>query len=566
MRKTTRKNRDGSTVEYYQLAHNVWNPTKKHATAKIIHNFGRADLLDHDELVRLCKSIARVCGLVVTDPAADSEGVQPHDGGDVLTAGVKQIITRPLGAVLAITALWEELGIGKHLRELQRRDKCKVKYERALLLMTANRLCEPTSKLGAWERWLQTVHLPTCNGLKLDHMYEAMDLLHRYATEVEEALFFHVADLFNLEVDVIFYDTTTCTFSIDYEDQEDQEDEDGEQVCSRRFGRPKEGGWAPQVIVALAVTREGIPVRSWVFPGNTTDVTTVQQVKRDLRGWKLGRALFVGDAGMDSLENRTELLKGCGKYLLSVRSGSLKEVKEEVLTRPGRYSKIGDNLRAKEVVVGDGVKRRRYIICHNPSQASREKRHREGLLALLQTELTNHPDLDAGQKWAIKLQASRRFGRFLKVGRGNKLQVDRAAVRRAERMDGKWVIITNDDTLSVADAATGYKNLLVIEQCFRAMKTTRIKLEPVFHWLPRRIEAHVKICVLSLFIQRIAELKTDLPWPRIRERLDQLQATEYHSKSHLFFRRNEMPKEAGKILQTLGIKRPKMVLDIESRS
>ena len=133
LRKTTRKNRDGSTVEYYQLAHNVWNPTKKHATAKIIHNFGRADLLDHDELVRLCKSIARVCGLVVTDPAADSEGVQPHDDGDVLTAGVKQIITRPLGAVLAITALWEELGIGKHLRELQRRDKCKVKYERVVV-------------------------------------------------------------------------------------------------------------------------------------------------------------------------------------------------------------------------------------------------------------------------------------------------------------------------------------------------------------------------------------------------------------------------------------------------
>ena len=563
LRRTTRTNRDGSTVEYYQLAHNVWNSVKKHATAKIIHSFGRADQLDREELVRLCKSIARVCGLLVTDPAADSETVR-HRARDPLSADVKQVITRPLGAVLTITALWEELGIGKHLRELQRRDKCKVKYERALLLMTANRLCEPTSKLGAWERWHQTVHLPECNGLKLDHMYEAMDLLQRHATAVEEALFFHVADLLNLEVDVIFYDTTTCTFSVDYEDEDEDGDGGDEKAdCSRRFGRPKEGGWAPQVIVALAVTREGIPVRSWVFPGNTPDVTTVQQVKRDLRGWKLGRALFVGDAGMDSMENRTELLKGCGKYLMAVRCGSLKEVKEEVLTRPGRYSEVGDNLRAKEVVVGDGVKCRRYIVCYNPKQAKREKRHREGLLVLLQTELSSHPDLDAGQKWAIKLQASRRFGRFLRVGRGNKLRVDRAAARRAERMDGKWVIITNDDTLSVADAAAGYKSLLVIEQCFRAMKKTRIKMEPVYHWLPHRIEAHVKICVLSLFIQRIAELRVKLPWPRIRERLDQLQATEYHTKTHQFFRRNEMPKCAGEILQTLGIKRPRTVLDIE---
>ncbi|MES0337885.1 MAG: transposase [Candidatus Magnetobacterium sp. LHC-1] len=103
----------------------------------------------------------------------------------------------------------------------------------------------------------------------------------------------------------MFYDTTTVSFSIDYED-----DDGG----LRKYGKSKDGGWSPQVVVALAVTREGLPVRSWVFPGNTADIKTVEQVKSDLKGWKLGRALFVADAGMNSEYNRQELAKACGKY------------------------------------------------------------------------------------------------------------------------------------------------------------------------------------------------------------------------------------------------------------
>lgn len=556
LRTTRRTNKDGSVVEYLQLAHNVWDSKKQHATAKITHNFGRADQLDMDELVRLCHSIARVCGLTVTGPFCESGANERNHIEDVLPSDVRQIMTRPHGAVMTIAALWEELGIGAELRKLQRRDKCAAPYERALLLMTANRLCAPTSKLGTWQRWQKTVHLPQCDELKLDHMYGAMDLLQRHAAQVEETVFFQVADLLNLEVDIIFYDTTTCRFSIDFAD-------DGAEGGMRLFGRPKEGGWSPQVIVALAVTREGIPVRSWVFPGNTPDVTTIEQVKRDLRGWKLGRALFVGDAGMDSQDNRAELARGVGRYLLAVRSGSLTEVRENVLSRPGRYKELSDNLRAKEVVVGEGVKRRRYIVCFNPKQAERERCHREQLLELLDSELNSHLSLDANQKWAVELQASRRFGRYVQVDSRNTLKVDREAIRRAARMDGKWVLITNDDTLSLEDAATGYKNLLIIEQCFRAMKRSQIELEPVYHWLPRRIEAHVKICALALLIERVAELRTGMPWPRLREQLDHIQVTEYHTKTHRFFRRNEMPKSVIELLRDLGNKPPKEILHVE---
>lgn len=556
LRKTKRTNRDGSTVTYYQLAHNVWNPEKRQATAQVIHNFGRADELDRESLVRLCQSVARVAGLDVSDPVL-GEGDRGPGDRDPLPADVTQKHTKALGATWAIEALWERLGIGPKLRDIQKRKRCTVPFERALLAMTANRMCcEPTSKLGVWDRWLEDVYVSGTEELKLRHMYEAMDLLHAHAEEVERAVFFQTADLLNLEVDVVFYDTTNCQFSID------EADDEGEGL--RYFGRPKEGGWAPQVVVALAVTREGIPVRSWVFPGNTSDVDTVAQVKKDLKGWKLGRALFVADSGMNSEDNRKELLKGCGHYLLAARAGSVKEIQQDVLSRPGRYKVVADNLQAKEVQVGKGEMRRRYIVCYNPREAERQAAHRTQVLAELEDKLASHPSLAATQKWAIELMASGRYGRYLRIGRGKKIAIDREAVRKAERMDGKWVLMTNDDTLSLEDAATGYKSLLVIERCFRALKKTRIRMQPLYHWLPRRIEAHVKICVLALLLERVSEQAVGRPWPRIRRDLDRLQVTEYDTDTHRFLRRNDPPATTRSALKALDIKRPELILGVRN--
>jgi transposase len=232
-----------------------------------------------------------------------------------LPGDIKLMRTVGLGPVVVMEALWNRLGIGGILRERLRKRRRALEYERALLAMTANRLCEPESKLGVWDRWLSKVYLPSCAGLLLRQMYEAMDFRYAEASAVEEAVFFHTAHLLNLDVDLVFYDTTTASFSVDEEDEESDELETG----LRQWGKPKEGGWAVQVVVALAVTREGLPVRCWVFPGKTTDVKTVEQIKADLRGWKLSRALFVADAGMNSKENRAELGRACGKYLLATR-------------------------------------------------------------------------------------------------------------------------------------------------------------------------------------------------------------------------------------------------------
>jgi transposase len=558
LRTTKRRNKDGSVVEYYQLAHNTRHPDTNRSVPTIIHNFGRADELDREALKRLCMSIARVCGVSIVE--APEEGAS-SDGSRAefdLPKNVKLMGTVELGTVVAIESLWEELGIGSVLRKAARADGCTVPYERALLAITANRLCAPESKLGVWDRWLKKVYLPSTSTLELDHMYEAMDLLHRHSAKVEEEVFFKTADLMNLDVDVVFYDTTTTSFSIDYEDADQ-----GDTVGLRKLGHSKEGTWTPQVVVALAVSREGIPVRSWVFPGNTSDVTTVEKVKADLKGWKLGRCLFVADSGMSSEDNRQELGKACGKYLLAMRVGSVKELKEDVILRPGRFKVIRENLRAKEVVVGeDGARRRRYILCFNPQEAKRQRKHRGEVIRELQEELKKHKDRCATAQWAIQLLASRRYKRYLRITESKEVKIDREGIRKAEKYDGKWVLNTNDDTITVEDAALGYKGLLVIERCFRALKRTQIKMGPMYHWLPRRIEAHVKICVNALLIERVAELRCGQPWPQIREVLATLQTTEFKTPSGVFFRRNEPTARLRQLLKSLTVSMPKPVLGI----
>ncbi len=467
--------------------------------------------------------------------------------------------TQSFGVPLVIENLWKRLAIQKALTSKAKAKTQHHIYERALLAMTANRLCQPESKLGVWDRWLLKVYLPSCQGLQLNHMYEAMDFLHEHAAEVEEAIFYKVADLFNLEVDLIFYDTTTASFHTDYEDEPGRH----ENATLRKFGHAKEGNWAPQVVVALAVTREGVPVRSWVFPGNTSDVSTVEQIRTDLRGWSLGRAMFVADSGMNSEDNRAELARACGKYLLACRMSSVAEIKRDVLAKRGRYTVFRENLHAKEVILGDGERRKRYILCYNPREAERQRKHREMIVGLLEQELKKHKDTMATAQWAIELLASRRYKRYLRVTKGNKIRIDRGSIKEAAKYDGKWVLETNDDTISLEDAALGYKGLMIIERCFRSLKRTQIKMTPMYHWASRRIESHVKICMLALLIERIAELECMQPWHQIKRALDGLQITKLFHLNFRVLMRNEISIKTSNILKSLRIKAPKKVVELQ---
>jgi len=269
---------------------------------------------------------------------------------------------------------------------------------------------------------------------------------------------------------------------------------------------------------------------------------------------------------MNSEKNQKELGRACGKYLLASRMASVAEIRDSVLSKRGRYTVFTDNLQAKEVIIGDGECRKRYILCYNPKEAHRQQKHRSMAVEVLEKELARHPDKKATAQWAIELLASKRYKRYLSISKSGQIQIDQGKIRKAEKYDGKWVLETNDDTINLEDAACGYKGLMIIERCFRSLKRTQIKMSPMYHWLPRRIETHVRICVLALLIERVAELACSKPWPQIRTILDGLQVSEFQTPTHRFFKLNEATESVRDTLKLLGIPLPAGVLGLRSVS
>jgi hypothetical protein len=264
LRVTERRNRDGSSTAYDALAENVWNATAKRSEVRVVHSFGRADRIDTAALQRLIASINRVID-------ADAASALPVRGQAALPEIEIDAVFK-LGIVLAARSLWEELGIGEAIRTRMTRAGLAAPHEMALFAMAAQRLDDPDSKLGCASRWLPDVAwLPEAGAV--DQLYRALDFLAVWSEEIERDVFLRSADLLRLDVDLIFYDTTTAYFEIDEPDEHCELWAGKLFAPLRQRGHNKEGrNGNPQVVIALAVTHDGMPVRSWVLPGNTADV------------------------------------------------------------------------------------------------------------------------------------------------------------------------------------------------------------------------------------------------------------------------------------------------------
>jgi hypothetical protein len=517
LRTIQRRNKDGSTVRYLQLAHN--HRKGKNTQAEVLLQLGREDRLDLAGLRRLVGSISRYL---------DGAGALPPAGPEAALAVQS---SRQLGSVWLLEGLWRRLGVADALRGVLGGRRFTTAVERVLFALVANRAVDPMSKLSAAEWASSDVAIPGLVGMDDDQAYRAMDLLADADAEarVQEAVFFAAANLLNLEVDLLFFDTTSTFFQRDTE-------ESGPGAF-RVYGHSKDHRPdLPQVVIGLAVTREGIPVRCWCWPGNTNDQTVLKQVKDDLRGWRLGRVITVVDRGFSSDDNLAYLTRAGGHWIAGERLRDGTAEVAQVLSRPGRYQTVRDNLRVKEVRVGQGDVARRFVLCHNPERAERDRHQRQQQLAVVAAELERIAALRAKHAKAagkrrrgaddhLKAECALRdhpaLGRWLRQTPGGRLAIDRAKVKAEARLDGKFLLSTSDPDLSAEDVALGYKNLLEAERAFRDLKTT-LELRPVFHRLEHRIRTHVLLCWLALLLVRVAERQTGQTWRRINLELGRL--------------------------------------------
>jgi hypothetical protein len=365
IRTIKRKNKDGSVVEYVQLANNVWNKKKGFAQAQVIYSFGRSDQLDVDTLKRLIKSMSRF--LIPEDV------IKLEHQNDSL----KFTSSRPAGGAYLLKALWQRLHIDDCLKKALAQRSFTAPIADALFAMVANRALAPSSKLAV-EQWAaDDVYLGDHEPMQVQHLYRAMDFLLEHTEAIQKEVFWSTASLLNLTVDLIFFDTTNTYFEIDEPGPSDL----------KAYGKSKhKRDDLPQVTIGLAVTREGIPVRCWVLPGNQHDSQCVDQVQKDLNNWNLGRVVWVMDRGMSSEQNQRFLQRACGQYILGEKlSGN--RLNEMALAHPGRFKVLTDNLHIKEVFAGQGTGRRRYVIAYNPQQAELDRISREKILERLSCEL-----------------------------------------------------------------------------------------------------------------------------------------------------------------------------------
>jgi hypothetical protein len=557
LRSTPRRNKDGSEVRYLQLAHNVWDPAAKRSRVQVVYNFGREEPGTREALERLVASVAR--------------HLEPGKARAIAAGRLEFAESRPLGGTWVLDALWERLGIGPAMRELLKGRRLDPSAERVLFALVANRALAPSSKLAA-SRWIsEDVLVAGLPATTDDACYRAMDWLLQIREALEKRVFDRACEVLGLEVDLLFFDTTSTYFVTEEADAPVARDEHGNPVPEGAEGAREAGfrTWGkskdhrddlPQVVIGMAVTRDGIPLRAWCWPGNTSDSALIRQVKDDLRGCSLSKVVWVADRGFTSAENRRYLRKGGNHYIIGERLRSGSAEAGAALSRQGRYQEVAGSLRVKEVRIAEDE---RFIICHNPEGAERDAAIRARMITQLKELIDGTDALSKDRRAELRGVISTKPGlnRCLRVTPGGLLRVDAAKAKAEENLDGKYLLRTSDPKMTAEDIALGYRQLLEVERGWRDMKQV-IDLRPVYHRKEERIRAHVILCWLALLLARVAENTCGATWPELRRQLDRITVGTFTGHAGTFRQRTEISPGQAAILEQLGIDPPPRIYQL----
>ena len=534
--------------EYLQIVEN--RREDKKSVQRVIATVGRLDhLRAKGEIETLTRSLSRF-----------SEGVLLLLSGknDSIRAEAKKI-----GPALIFERIWKDREIDRILNRLLVNRKFGFDVERAIFLTVLHRLF-PSGSDRSCDRWHRDYVIKGVEALSLHHLYRAMAFLGSEIEDrklrasfsprctkdvIEEDLFSLRRDLFT-GLDLVFFDTTSIYF----------EGEGGETLG--RLGNSKDHRPdLKQMIVGVVLDNDGNPVCSELMPGNTTDVKSLIPVVKRMRSrFNIGRFCIVADRGMISAKTMTYLEKERIPYILGARMRKVKEVKEEVLSRAGRYrevypeglsSKDPSPLRVKEIIVDD----HRYIVCLNERQARKDEADRQAIIDALKEKLKSN---------AKSLVGNKGFRKYLRVDR-NTLSLNERKIEEEKRFDGKWVLKTNTD-LSAEQVALKYKELWQVEQVFRDMKSV-LDTRPIFHQRNETIRGHVFSSFLALVLRKELDLRLekagyDLEWADIKQDLKALQETTIEDNGRKLAIRTECKGVCGKVFQAVGVAIPPTIREV----
>ena len=477
----------------------------------------------------------------------------------------ERLACKRIGAPLLFGRLWEEAGCRAVIADLLSGRAFEFAVERAVFAIVLHRIMVSGSD-RACEKWMADYDIPGVDGLTLHHLYRAMAWLGEelpadqqggatpFAPRaikdlVEEQLFARRRDLFS-ELSVVFLDTTSLSFT----------GAGGETLGERGYSKDHRPDLM-QMIVGVVIDAAGRPVCSAMWPGNPADVSVLVPVIDRLRSrFAIGRVCVVADRGMISKETIEALEQDerGWQYILGARMRSQNEVKDEVLSRAGRYRVVhpprvqNDDpspLKVKEVWVED----RRYIVCLNQDEARKDAADREAIVAALREQLR------CGAKTLV---GNKGYRRFLSGSDSPGFRIDEAKIAEDARYDGKWVLRTNTD-LDAVEVALQYKRLWMVEQWFRSCKSL-LQTRPIYHRRDETIRGHVFCSFLALVLRqelqaRLEQRGHDPEWADVIGDLDRLQMVEVEQDGKRFLLRSEMQGTCSTVFQTVGVALPPTV-------
>jgi hypothetical protein len=533
---------------YLQIVENRWEDGR--SKQRVVATLGRLDEL---------REQGRLDGLL-------QSGAKLSQAAIVLTAQQKGelpvIATTRLGPTLIFQRLWSELRIPQVLDSLLRGRRFGFPVERAVFLTVMHRLLHSGSDRSCMA-WKADYHLPGTESLQLHQLYRAMAWLGEplganeqdgatpfaprcIKDQIEEGLFHRRRDLFS-ELALVFYDTTSIYF----------EGRGGEELG--QYGHSKDH--RPdrlQMVVGVVLDGQGRPLCCELWPGNTTDVKTLLPIVDRLRKrFAIRRVCVVADRGMIS-QHTIEQLQSKERnvhYILGARLRSVKEIGERVLSHPGRYHQVyGPKLKSGEPsplqVKNVQVGQRRYVVCLNTDQAKKDKADREAIVAALEEQLKR------GDK---SLVGNRGYRKYLRSCRAH-FEIDRQKIKEEARYDGKWVLRTDLDDLSAEDVALRYKELWMVEDCIRSIKSI-LDTRPIYHHHDETIRGHVFCSFLALVLRK--ELQDRLTaaghspeWADVLRDLDSLQWVEVEHQGKRFRLRSEARGVCSQVFQAAGVAIP----------
>lgn len=491
---------------------------------RVIATIGRLDkLYAAGSIDSLIKSLSRFSERLVV--------INAYEEGAIVSEWEKQ-----WGPSLVFGRLWEESSLRAIFQDLSIRHRCEFSLERAIFGITLQRIFEPGSDLQG-SRWLPRVYTEGFEQLQLQHLYRGLDFLEEHFHEVQKRLFYRIRDLFTTELDLVFFDTTSLYF----------EGKGPEGLARRGYSKERRPDH-PQVIIGIVMTREGIPLACEIWPGNTADLSTVEHIVGILKErFNIGRVILVCDRGMVSKVNLHLLSRKRLPYIVGMKMRRLKEVREKVLSRAGRFSEVEENLEVKEVRVG----KRRYIICRNPEEVIKDQKEREEITRTLREKL-----LSGESKSLIGNSAYRSY---LSIERGA-IQINESAIREAQRFDGKYVLRTNTD-LPASEVAKAYKGLWQVEALFRQLKDV-LDARPIYHRRSERVKGHIYASFLSLYLVTMLKKKMESKelrvssWENALNELKEIKATAVKAGGKNFLLRSPIAGDAAIVFQAAGVRYP----------